>query len=661
MDPLSMARKKSQQDARTWQDTLKGEARRFHEEEEGATLVFAAATFFALAMSIMFVLQIGFISSDRLQMQGAADSAAYSGALVEANSLNAIGQINDGITYVNYIAMRHAIDGVVYASTLRQYTSWYGNWREPTADADGGKHGYVIMGGDEDEGNKRIKHIVNHYDPSEAPRGKRGRLHETLDWRRELYFAARLIMRATPSLVKTTASEVAAANGASHVGFSDDLEKAWELGEGETDGFSDRAYTSDEDDYSPSMYERYEGRKVVQLDVVASNTAKASERKLPRGDSEKWYNHQQGKFLGDDASGGGGYYYQVRLCWRKEDWDHGEKTKSNHSTSPFNRYEIGVAPNAHWHHGHTHYGTDPVYGFPVPALGHVEADPRKFLDEGGHQDEARDIHEATSSPFFPLHQSDPWKPIAHHAVRDCRNCFPGHTRSKYWPNPSTKGKSKYSQIMASAELRPGSIKSLNADLNRKVNYFGDSLGERLIGPIALREPILRSGLTVATWERSRGIGRLLPESPWGMIAIASAQIGIETPNGVTPLESLKDGQAQYAGGPAVPYWDKDGGSGQNSRDSKTNLFYDLPGGRDGFHFSARLVPVAARLTWQKSNENGDGIKSLLEGPPEDLRWYRAGKITRRTPSQKPPIGALTSDEGGFLQARTREDLEAFWH
>lgn len=622
-----MPRRRSTKDERSWAEVLRAEAKRFHEDEEGATLVFAAATFFALAVSIAFVFQIGNVSADRLQMQGAADAAAYSGALVEANSLNAMGQINDGITYVNYIAMRHAIDGVVYAITLKQYT--WGD-RNPKAE---GKHGYVIMGGDEDEGNKRIKHVTNHYDPFA---GKYKRLEDTLRWRSELYIAGLVVMQSTPGLVRTTASEVAEANGASHIGFSDDIDRAWRLGDQEEDGFTDRAYTNADDEYVPSMYERYEGRNVMQLDVAANNSMNAAKRNLPRTD---WFDHKTGKFVGD--------YYQVRLCWRKEDWDH---DKTSHPLSPYTRWTQG-APNAHWHYGHIHVGVDPVTGMPSIPLPHVPPSPTEFLPEGGHGDETPDIHNGP----IPVHESDRFKPKwQHHAVNPCWNCnHPSRPNRELSPDPDKPSASRYSEIMATSGRSQikRAVESLSDYLNQPIRFRDGT--ERKPGPFMIRESLLRSGVTVMTYRRGRGLGSLFPESPWGMVAVASAQIGVETSNGVTPLRSVSGGKAKYAGGPDVPYWTESGGS-NTATDRRKNLFYDAPGGPDGFHFSARLVPVARELTWHQDNADGTGMRQLIQGG----RWYPTGKIAPTgAPSSRPPIDDLSQ----FMQVNSRKDLEAFWH
>lgn len=649
-----MPRRRSTKDERSWGQLFASEARRFHEDEEGATLVFAAATFFALAMSIAFVFQVGTISADRLQAQGAADAAAYSGALVQANSLNAIGQINDGITYVNYIALRHAIDGVVYSITLKQYTL---RDRSPAAT---GSHGYVIMGGDEDEGNARIRHVERDFKIWDSG-GTIRRLQDTLRWRMELYYAGVTVLSSTPGLVRSTAAEVAAANGASHIGFSDDMVRAWQLGDSEDEGFTDRGYVDDDNKYVPSMYERYEGRRVMQLDKASSNSSSAAERELPR---KGWFDKTEGTFeTGSDKA-----YMQIRLCWRKEDWEHGQSS-GDHRSSPYERYRRGDAPNAHWHHPHAHSGTNPTDGTSeIPfALPHVGGSGI-FLDKGGHSDEDQKVH----SPTFlgPVHPNDPWRRqpnFEHHAVYPCTNCNPPGNRNPDL-SPSPQGNSsRYAEIMASS-ARTGLdslMNSLNDLVNQKVTPYRNGT-ERLQGPFSIRESLLRSGVTVMTYRRGRGLGSLFPESPWGMVAVASAQIGVETDNGVTPLRSVSGGLAEYVDVSGVPYWANSGGRNDAS-DRAQNLFYDVPANatrgpglrpneRSGFHFSARLVPIARKLTWHKQNEDGAGLRQLFRAG----RWFKAGKLApnaRPNAGDRPPIDSL----GDFLQVNSRQDLEAFWH
>ncbi|MBL4847039.1 MAG: hypothetical protein JKY65_16080 [Planctomycetes bacterium] len=613
---------------RTWTAILKAEARRFHEEEDGATLIFAAATFFTLTVAIMFVMHIGLISSDRLQIQGAADAAAYSGALVEANSLNALGQVNDSLTYVNYIAMRHTLDLVVYMLTLHQYTR--GDFRSPTAT---GAHGYAIMGGSPGgtwEGNARIDLVGEHINGTWT-------YDELLFWRADLNAAARVVVNATPGLVRKTASEVALANGASHIGFSDELDKAWKVGE-DTEGFSEKGYKTNDDEYVPSMYQRYEKRGVAQITVAASGpTIDTDPRNLPRTD---WYDAATGKI--DE-------YTQTRLCWHEKDWKHqgsSQGTNTHGQSTPYGKYRANnphSAPNAHWHHGHQHVVVDSSSGIAIPRLlGHAPATFPRFLPDkrrgGGHREDDPKVH---ANPSMPLHPQDWWRAtMEHHAVYECDNCnWPA--RNGYWPNPDPAA--EWAEILASSE----EYGNLRKDLSRLLNDNKPS-------PLVLRGPLLRSGLTVVTYRPSRGFeaGSLFPESPWGMIGIASAQVGIETPQGVIPLRSMASGKATYkdAAGTTVdvPYWES---GGNTDAGANQNLFYDPDlGKKEGFHFSARLVPIARKLTWRKDNENGEGLKRLLTNASN---WYD----TETLKLSAPPIGALSD----YITVEDRAGLEAFWH
>lgn len=102
-------------------------------------MVFAAMTLYALTLSIMFVYQVGLVSADRIQIQTAADAAAYSAVQVEANALNSIAQLNDGLAYLTYTLMRHAVDATVYG-TLNEFQQ-HGDPKPP---------GQILMGDDEE-------------------------------------------------------------------------------------------------------------------------------------------------------------------------------------------------------------------------------------------------------------------------------------------------------------------------------------------------------------------------------------------------------------------------------------------------------------------------------------------------------------------------------
>lgn len=73
-------------------------------------MVFGALTLFCLVSFAAAAFNVGQVSSRRMAMQTAADHAALAGAHVEADLLSEIAWINEGMAYVYYNLMRHAVD-----------------------------------------------------------------------------------------------------------------------------------------------------------------------------------------------------------------------------------------------------------------------------------------------------------------------------------------------------------------------------------------------------------------------------------------------------------------------------------------------------------------------------------------------------------------------
>jgi hypothetical protein len=90
--------------------TLHSALRRFCGDESGQGIIFAAATLLVLVGFVAFVFNIGRLLDRRTKMQIAADAAAYSGAMVEANSVSAIAWINSAMSQVYYNALKYAVD-----------------------------------------------------------------------------------------------------------------------------------------------------------------------------------------------------------------------------------------------------------------------------------------------------------------------------------------------------------------------------------------------------------------------------------------------------------------------------------------------------------------------------------------------------------------------
>lgn len=78
--------------------------------DSGQGIIFAAATILLLLGFVALVFNIGRVIERRTQLQLAADSAAYSGAMIQADTLSAIGWINSIMTQVHYNAVKYAVD-----------------------------------------------------------------------------------------------------------------------------------------------------------------------------------------------------------------------------------------------------------------------------------------------------------------------------------------------------------------------------------------------------------------------------------------------------------------------------------------------------------------------------------------------------------------------
>ena len=84
--------------------------RRAWRDESGQGMLLAAASILVLVGFVALVYNVGNVVDRRTRMQMAADSAAYSGAQVLANSLSTIGWINSAMAQIYYNAQRYAVD-----------------------------------------------------------------------------------------------------------------------------------------------------------------------------------------------------------------------------------------------------------------------------------------------------------------------------------------------------------------------------------------------------------------------------------------------------------------------------------------------------------------------------------------------------------------------
>jgi hypothetical protein len=84
--------------------------------ESGQTMVFGAISLFILVSFTALVFNVGQVVSHRVEMQNAADAAARSGALAEANLVSTVAFLNDGMAYIYYNMIRYATNVTVFGT-----------------------------------------------------------------------------------------------------------------------------------------------------------------------------------------------------------------------------------------------------------------------------------------------------------------------------------------------------------------------------------------------------------------------------------------------------------------------------------------------------------------------------------------------------------------
>lgn len=576
-------------------------ALRLWNDEEGASLVFAAITLFSLALCVLYVYQMGVASANRMTVQNAADAGAYSAAQVEANALNAVGQVNDAMAYLNYLMLRHTVDAIVY-DTIHAFETK----GSPPAR---GNLAYVQMGGPDGkyEGPERYAHVRRFVNTSYA-RGQ--------EWMADLHAAGRAIVRATPALVRRTAVEVAAANGAAKVAVSSDLERAFRVGDAASDGFGEGSSSAER--FEPALYQRYAEREVQEVIDAGVDTTRAAKRRLPVG----WFDPARGRQLGP--------YFQVRLCWNAKDWEHAGHTSPHGTYFPFNLFRDG-SPNGHWHREHYHFKLTPLGPLPLGPHGGGGSNGQPMSDRPGG-------HYLPGDDDPSLHQdADDLKLMgsfgSHHYFVVCPTC----RARRFAPG------ARWSEVARTSDeastLRP---------------YF------RLRytpwpRPLMLRASLLRSGVTVAAWSPGGGLGDTFPGTDWGVLALATAQVGYQTDEGVLPLKEVQGGRGQYfetrGAGALVPGQQEVPVLAGGPVDPR-NFFYSADSAL-GVRFGARLVPIASPL----AHHPDLGYRSVAELlDPASTRWYDEGSPDAAgTPP--PGLDALRD----VVEVNSESALEAFWH
>ncbi len=233
--------------------------------ETGSTMTFAAISIFVVVAFCAMVFNTGRVVSMRMQTQNAADAAAYSGALIKANSLSTVGYINDGMAHVYWYMMRYNVDNVVLG-TLACIADHPKNGKPKAPDYYVG----LLQAKIQYEAAYRNAQIM-------IPRGQL-----TL---RTLAKMERAIALATPVMMQKEIFRVAKSNGAQRVSIFPPLERFASL----------------------SQYHFFEDDNIQRF-ADKRATVHVGKRELP-----DWYVPTKGRTKGDKE------YHQTRMCWN---WDY---------------------------------------------------------------------------------------------------------------------------------------------------------------------------------------------------------------------------------------------------------------------------------------------------------------------------------------------------
>lgn len=104
---------------------LKRKAAELAGDESGVAFAFTVTVALVIFLFGFSVYAIGETVRERMELQNAADAAAYSGALVQADTISRVAVINKAMAW-NYVMMtRRQMDHIVDAWLNRVVTSWY--------------------------------------------------------------------------------------------------------------------------------------------------------------------------------------------------------------------------------------------------------------------------------------------------------------------------------------------------------------------------------------------------------------------------------------------------------------------------------------------------------------------------------------------------------
>jgi hypothetical protein len=178
----------------------------FRKDEGGQSFVFAAFTMFLIVIFSLMILGIGEAGSIQIRLQNAADSAAYSGAQVQADCVAQIAWTNEAMAQVYYYTVRRCVDTATYAVYAEIADPTYLDWTPESTDGIKPDDGVVGISG-------AVGKWKNAYDEAVewVPRGEL--------WMRRLSQLERGIASIAPALVEHQIFHTAENNGAERTCF----------------------------------------------------------------------------------------------------------------------------------------------------------------------------------------------------------------------------------------------------------------------------------------------------------------------------------------------------------------------------------------------------------------------------------------------------------
>lgn len=454
--------------------------------EDGQAMLFGVITLLFVFVLIFAVFRVGMVSHRRMEVQNAADLAAYAGANVEANNISMMAFINRGMAFIYYNLMRYAVDVAVFG-TMKTYK-----------DHDGFELSFLNIGYmgartcpddyiDTEGINLTGKKIGELY--SDAKSNWDDDVPDGVDWIRDLYETNRGIADSTPLLVRREVYLVGTENGAVHVCmFPDAIRSAAPESSGFTMNFN--PHQGEDGETSFVKHEKDLNRWAYKIAVDSYWPEPLTPHPFVKNEKiPDWFNAITGKPRSSDA------YYQIRECWNKRDMDHDQQHWSY-------IWPWKMEPPGHFHHWHIHWKVIDYVTIPVA------------IHKNGHNyDDGHTTWWDYYTPFIPM--PFPLDGYIHHAVLDCPTCF--RFNLVKWDADGDLSTDIFKDLSDSDAGNRAEVPIRDGWPHQQPGQFAP--------PLVLDRAVFKYGINVGTWRPPDIRGGFLDDAEWGYFAVASAKVG----------------------------------------------------------------------------------------------------------------------------------------